>query len=324
MDKELHIIVDSGDLDEIANAHSYGIARGTTLNPSHIYNYRKVKGQGFDIIQYVMDVIRKSTNNSEHGPVSLEVIGITEDDMVEQGLRMYERFSPYGKVWIKIPVNPSMDPNNPVTMDGLKAIERLSKRGIPVNCTLIHTPEQALAAAESGAKVVSPFAGRLDDYLRESIGLQLGRDFTKEGYFPSEGLVYNGQRVNYNGIVSGVDLVRLIRTGLDDHEFKDDVYVLAASVRNPRQLEEMACLTGADMATLPFATIQYMRENGINRVPRDRKGPEKDPANVSTYVFDRKRGLYHPKTLEGMIKFDQDGNAVPEYRELFSALQYSQ
>ena len=314
--KNLHIIIDSGDLGQIVNAHSYGIAFGTTLNPTHVASYSsklKAEGKNFDMFEYGRSVLLNSraAHTNAPCPVSFEVIGTTEQEMVEQGLRMYEKLSPYGTVWIKIPVNPSMDRDNPESRDGLRAIERLSSRGIAVNCTLIHTPEQALEAAEAGAKVVSPFIGRFDDYLRE----QMRIDFNREDHFPPDGMEHDGRRFNYNGIVSGVDLARLTRMLLDEHNLRD-AQVLAASIRNYQQLEEVACLTGADMATLPFAIIEYMWKNKIASVPRNRKD-ESDPANTSTYRFTERR-LDHPKTLEGMIRFTQDGNSVPEYRELFA------
>ncbi len=70
------------------------------------------------------------------------------------------------------------------------------------------------------------------------------------------------------------------------------------------------------MATLPFAIIEYMWKNKITSITRNRKD-EGAPANTSTYKF-TERSLDHPKTLDGMIRFTQDGNSVPEYRKLFA------
>ena len=50
-----------------------------------------------------------------------------------------------------------------MTLDGLKVVSALSKRGIRTNCTLIFSANQALMAARAGAYLVSPFVGRLDD-----------------------------------------------------------------------------------------------------------------------------------------------------------------
>jgi len=46
--------------------------------------------------------------------------------MVEQARLLYEKFSPYGEVVIKIPVNPSLRDDG-LDFDGLKAIKQLSK-----------------------------------------------------------------------------------------------------------------------------------------------------------------------------------------------------
>lgn len=59
----------------------------------------------------------------------------------------------------------------PMTVEGLKAIKVLSSEGIPTNCTLIFSANQALLAARAGAIYVSPFLGRLDDISQPGIEL---------------------------------------------------------------------------------------------------------------------------------------------------------
>ena len=59
----------------------------------------------------------------------------------------------------------------PMTVEGLKAIKVLSSEGIPTNCTLIFSANQALLAARAGATYVSPFLGRLDDISQPGIEL---------------------------------------------------------------------------------------------------------------------------------------------------------
>lgn len=56
-----------------------------------------------------------------------------------------------------------------MTVEGLKAIKVLSYEGIPTNCTLIFSANQALLAARAGATYVSPFLGRLDDISQPGI-----------------------------------------------------------------------------------------------------------------------------------------------------------
>lgn len=210
--------------------------------------------------------------------MSLEVIGNTYETMFEQGMMLYNIFNPIAEnVYVKIPINSSFDKTDATDFDGIKTIKALSDKGIPINCTLVFTPEQALLAAKAGARFVSPFAGRIDDYIRSQSGIS----FSKGDYFPAEGQKKNNILLEDNGIVSGVDLVAQIREVFDNYNINDTL-VLAASIRNPRQLREVA-LAGADIATLPFSVIVKL--------------------------------LSHFKTREGMQKFTQD--IVPEYAELF-------
>ena len=174
-------------------------------------------------------------------------------------------------VVIKIPINSSLDEKTNY-IDGLRVVSELSELGIPVNCTLIFSPEQALLAARAGARFVSPFIGRFDDFIREKNKIK----FKKEDYFPAEGLLKGNKYLEDNGIVSGVDLVEKCSEILCDSELKTEI--IAASIRNPRQLREVA-LAGADIATLPLEVI--------------------------------KKSLSHEKTKEGMKKFIKD--SIKEY-----------
>ena len=95
------------------------------------------------------------------GDVSLEVIGLKSDEMIQEGKKLRE----YGEnVVVKCPM----------TGEGLRACAELTSQGIPVNITLVFSANQALLAAKAGAKYVSPFIGRLDDIGQD--GMQLIRD----------------------------------------------------------------------------------------------------------------------------------------------------
>ena len=62
----------------------------------------------------------------------------------------------------------------PITVEGLRAVQRLSREGIRTNVTVCFSPLQAYLAAKSGAAYISPFVHRTD--LAGSDGLQLVRD----------------------------------------------------------------------------------------------------------------------------------------------------
>lgn len=262
----MEIFVDTASIEEIKQARDYGVLDGVTTNPSllkkAVDSLRK-QGRKINIEAYVKQIMKACKGK----PVSLEVIGGNAEELERQGRLLYQKFNHYKNSVIKIPVNPSMKEKNGLRFDGIKAIKKLSSSGIPVNTTLVMSTTQALLAAKAGATYVSPFAGRIDDYLRARARIK----FEKHDYYPAEGLLHKNKLLNDEGIRSGVDLIASIRTVFDQYGFKTKI--LAASLRNRRQVREVA-ESGADVATLPFSVLQDLVE--------------------------------HPKTLEGMQKFVKD------------------
>jgi transaldolase len=271
----MKIFIDSAQLDEIKQAYGYGIIDGVTTNPSLLkkaVDSVQKSGKKITIADYLKQILQVAKGT----PVSLEVTEFTQEKMIEQGKKLYSMFNPIThNVNIKIPVNTSFPKEKGRAFDGIQAIKTLSKAGIPINCTLIFTPEQALLAAKAGAAFVSPFAGRIDDYIRANNNIP----FKKSDYFPAEGWEKNDDIFEDNGIVSGIDLVSEIVELFSLYDIKTEV--IAASIRNPRQVRE-AALVGADIATIPFGVIMQL--------------------------------LVHYKTQEGMQKFTDD--IIPEYAHL--------
>jgi transaldolase len=277
---------------------------GVTTNPSLIKQAVEKRGGSIDMEEYIEKILELTP-----GPVSLEVISVSSEKMVEEARVLYSRFRKHGQVVIKIPVCSSLDGVNNL-YDGLRAIRILTSEGIPVNATLVMSPEQAILAAKAGATYVSPFAGRIDDYIRDRIGMKRGKDYQKSDYYdfnlmkkveskaidrvlsskntssPRE-VYLDGEvrdavsRLNDNGIHSGVDLVRSIVTIFRNYHFKSQV--IASSIRNARQVREMAEI-GVDIVTVPFYVLRDM--------------------------------LIHYKTIEGINDFIKD--VVEPYRKIFT------
>jgi transaldolase len=108
----------------------------------------------------------------------------------------------------------------PLTWDGLKACRTLTQGGTMVNVTLCFNANQALLAARAGATFVSPFIGRLDD-----VGL------------------------------NGMEVIEEIRAIYDNYDFS--TAILAASIRTVNHVK-MSALAGADVATVPPATLKSL------------------------------------------------------------------
>lgn len=145
----MKIFIDTANVDEIRTANDMGILAGVTTNPSLIAR------EGRDFCTVVKEI-----TGIVDGPISAEVISLKADEMVKEGLALYEKIGCKNLV-IKIPM----------CQEGLCAVKELSKRGIRTNVTLIFSAAQALLAAKAGASFVSPFFGRLEDVGQSGVHL---------------------------------------------------------------------------------------------------------------------------------------------------------
>lgn len=143
----MKIFLDTANVESIEKYSELGVVDGITTNPTLL---SKEKGNPIKTMKKIVEIMK--------GPVSLEVVAVDFDKMMEESLKLAK----YGEnVVVKIPM----------TMDGLKVVHALTKKNIKTNVTLIFSANQALLAAKAGATYVSPFIGRLDDIGSEGLNL---------------------------------------------------------------------------------------------------------------------------------------------------------
>lgn len=143
----MKIFLDTANLDEIREAHSWGVLDGVTTNPS------LVAREGRDFIESIHQICE-----IVHGPVSAEVVAQDAPTMIAEGRALAS-------------VHPCVVVKLPLTLEGLKACRTLADAGIRTNVTLCFQAGQALLAAKAGATYVSPFVGRLDDLAEDGMAL---------------------------------------------------------------------------------------------------------------------------------------------------------
>jgi len=158
----MKIFIDTANIDEIREAHSWGILDGVTTNPSLIAR------EGGDFIETIYEICQLV-----RGPVSAETVSQDAEGMIKEG-RLLAQISEH--VVVKVPL----------TAAGLTATRALADDGIDVNVTLIFQPAQALMAAKAGAAYVSPFLGRLDDIATDGVQL-IDEIVTIFGNYPALG-----------------------------------------------------------------------------------------------------------------------------------------
>lgn len=116
------------------------------------------------------------------------------------------------------------------TWEGIKAAEILEKEGIHCNLTLLFGFGQAMACAEAGVFLISPFVGRILDWFK---------NFEKKDGYPSEE-------------DPGVKSVRRIYSYYKKHGYK--TLVMGASFRNSGEIK---ALCGCDLLTI---SPQFLEE----------------------------------------------------------------
>lgn len=119
------------------------------------------------------------------------------------------------------------------TWEGIRAAEILEKEGIRCNMTLLFSLTQAIACAEAGAQLISPFVGRIYDWYKKSTGIE---------YAPAED--------------PGVASVKRIFNYYRKFGYKTEV--MGASFRNVGQILELA---GCDLLTISPDLLQQLQDS---------------------------------------------------------------
>ena len=143
------------------------------------------------------------------------------------------------------------------TWEGIRAAEILEKDGIHCNLTLLFSLCQAVACAEAGVKLISPFVGRIYDWYKKSTGTD-----------------YQG--AEDPGVQSVKGIYQYYR------KFGYATEVMGASFRNTSQILELA---GCDLLTISPDLLQKLADSDA---PFERKLVRDDSANIEKIAIDEK------------------------------------
>lgn len=117
------------------------------------------------------------------------------------------------------------------TWEGIRAAEELEKEGIHCNLTLLFAFAQAVACAEAGVQLISPFVGRIYDWFKKETG---------EEY----------QGANDPGVISVTEIYNYYK------KFGYKTEVMGASFRNTGQITELA---GCDLLTISPGLLEKLQ-----------------------------------------------------------------
>ena len=127
------------------------------------------------------------------------------------------------------------------TWEGIQAAAQLKRDGIRCNLTLLFSFAQAVACAEAGVQLISPFVGRILDWHKKSTGVA--------AYAPSED--------------PGVLSVTRIYSYYKKYGYTTEV--MGASFRNKEEILELA---GCDLLTIAPSLLEELQSGAGTVVPK--------------------------------------------------------
>ena len=301
------IVADTGDIDSIARLHP----QDATTNPSLLYQsaqnpkYRalvddalahgmRAKGDRAAKVEAVMEKLyvnfgREILKHVE-GRVSTEVDARLSFDVEGSLKKAHSYIELYEQAGIKrerILIKLSS------TWEGIRAAEKLEREGIRCNMTLLFSFAQAVASADAGVRLISPFVGRIYDWYKAA---------RKVDDIPA-------------AEDPGVQSVRRIYDYYKKFGYKTQV--MGASFR---KVEQITGLAGCDLLTISPDLLDKLKgtEGELVRQLSEEKAKASTAEKIS---LDEKgvRWLHNDdamateKLAEGIRKFDADHHKLQEY-----------
>ncbi len=290
------IVADTGDFDSIRQYEP----RDATTNPSLILKaakqaeyselvedvVNKARQEGVTQVDEVMDrlLVRFGVSILEivPGRVSTEVdarLSFDRKGSLAKARSLIERYEQLGfsrdRVLIKLAT----------TWEGVEVSRELEKEGIHCNMTLLFSIVQAIACAEAGSQLISPFVGRILDWYKQ----KTGDDF--EG-------------ADDPGVKSVTEIYNYYK------KFGYKTEVMGASFRNTGEIKE---LVGCDLLTISPNLLQEMKEDHsvLSLKLSEAKAQESDLSKIeideSAFRFQMNEDeMATTKLAEGIRKFSAD------------------
>lgn len=234
------VVADTGDMQSMEKF----TPRDATTNPSLI----TAAAQMLEYQEIVDSTVKKARKDLGNAATTQAVANLAFDRLaVEFGLKILDIIS--GRVSTEVDARLSYDTESTIakardiiaqyeaagvsrdrilikiasTWEGIQAAEILEKEGIHCNLTLLFGFHQAIACAEAGVTLISPFVGRILDWYKK----QTGRDSYPSAEDP--------------GVLSVTKIYNYYK------KFGYSTEVMGASFRNIGEITELA---GCDLLTI--------------------------------------------------------------------------
>ncbi|MDA8775267.1 transaldolase [Opitutales bacterium] len=304
------VVADTGNFDSIKQYEP----RDATTNPSLILKASKqeeysslveqvvksAKSNGIKDVDRVMDHLLVKFGLSilkvVPGRVSTEVdarLSFDYDASLEKARSIISLYEENGvsrdRILIKLAT----------TWEGVEVSKVLEQEGIHTNMTLLFSLVQAVACAEAGAQLISPFVGRILDWHRE----EYGKEF--EG-------------INDPGVQSVIQIFNYYK------KFGYPTEVMGASFRNTGEIKE---LVGCDLLTIGPKFLEEMQNDFSSidvklneRMAKNSPIEKMEITEPSFRFLLNEDAMATEKLAEGIRKFSADVRTLEELlKNLISA-----
>ena len=280
------VAADSGDLDAVAKWRP----QDTTTNPSLLLaaaqdaRFKHLLAEDMDqlCVNFGGEILKRIP-----GRVSTEVDARLSFDTqgslakARKIISLYEKQDiPRDRVLIKLAS----------TWEGIRAAERLEREGIHCNLTLLFSFAQAVACADAGVTLISPFVGRIYDWhkaVRKLEDIPIGED-------------------------PGVASVTRIYGYYKQHGYATQV--MGASFR---KIEQILALAGCDLLTIAPDLLQKLSSIEGDLVPAltvenaKKLSIEKTPLNEAAFRWQHNAdAMAVEKLADGIRRFDADARKL--------------
>jgi transaldolase len=303
------VVADTGDIDAIAEFRP----QDATTNPSLLYaaaqkpQYahlideamsaaRKIKGgkaaQTVEFMDRLFVIFGREILKLVPGRVSTEVdagLSFDTEASIAKARRFIALYDEMGinreRILIKVGS----------TWEGIRAAERLEREGIHCNLTLLFSFAQAVACAEAGVTLISPFVGRIYDWYKKDRGVS---DIPADQD-------------------PGVESVTKIYNHYKKFGYKTQV--MGASFRKVEQIERLA---GCDLLTISPDLLEKLSEQSVELTrrlsPEAAKASDGEKIHLDEKAF---RWMHNQdpmavdKLSEGIRKFYADARKLEKLAE---------
>jgi transaldolase len=178
------------------------------------------------------------------------------------------------------------------TWEGIRAAAELEREGIHCNLTLLFSFAQAVACAEAGVTLISPFVGRIYDYYRKERGAEIAAD-ADPGVQSVTRIYHYYKKFGYRTQVMGASFRKV-----------DQIVNLAGCDLLTISPDLLDALQKTDGEIVPSLTVDAARASSEEKISLDEK----------TYRFlHNQDAMAVEKLSDGIRRFYDDGRKLEQW-----------